>query len=406
MYEKLRGHIEQLTPEIIRFVREIIRTPSNSLREEAVAAQVQDLMERLEYDQVFRDDAGNDVGVIIGSDSGPTVLLNAHMDTVTANPALWDSDPLSDRVEAGRIIGLGAADCKGGLAAQIFAGHVLSKSALPLRGDLVVAATVAEENGCSVGARHLLEGTLARLGMRPSYAVLGEPTGLSLCYGHDGWVMLDICIKGADLLAVRQAATLVMQDIRYAGRGVNGRNGSPLNATEPEMRFGADAVEATIRMSRPVFPGESADYCLEQARKRIAEAAEPIAAVSIEVSPHTEQQRFYTGKVVDVMCKTESWLTDPYQPIFDRMREGLKIAGWDTVPLETWKLDRDGMGTAGSMLAAECGIPTFGFGPGELAQAHAPNESVAIDKLVDAVYGTAVLAHSLIGAPLHTLMHQ
>ena len=59
MYEKLRGHIEQLTPEIIRFVREIIRTPSNSLREEAVAAQVQDLMERLEYDQVFRDDAGN-----------------------------------------------------------------------------------------------------------------------------------------------------------------------------------------------------------------------------------------------------------------------------------------------------------------------------------------------------------
>ncbi len=404
MYENLRSHAAHYQTQIVDFTRQIIAIPSYSLSEAAVADRVQNLLERLEYDQVFRDDAGNVVGVMIGSDSGPTVLLNSHMDTVTPQEVDWEDEYLWGRVEGGRIYGLGAADCKGGLAAQIFAGHILAKSTLPLRGDLVVAATVAEENGCSAGARHLLEDTLTRLGLRPAYAVLGEPTNLGLCYGHDGWMRLDCRISGEDRRAVRQAVTLVLQDVREAAGAVNGRASAPMRATEREWNPGPQPG-AILRISRPIFPGENTQSCLEQTRDRVARAVEPIPSVSIGISVHAEQQRFYTGKTVDVSCRTEPWITDPFQPLFDRAREALKLGGWDHVPLATWELDRSEMGTAGSLLAGECRIPTLGFGPGEIDQAHAPNESVSVGKLVDAAFGTAVLVHSLIGAPLQILAH-
>ncbi|MBN1570107.1 MAG: hypothetical protein JXA73_19850 [Acidobacteria bacterium] len=55
---------------------------------------------------------------------------------------------------------------------------------------------------------------------------------------------------------------------------------------------------------------------------------------------------------------------------------------------------------AGSLLSGERRIPTMGFGPGEIDQAHAPNESLSINKLVSSAFGTAVLVHSIIGAPV------
>jgi acetylornithine deacetylase/succinyl-diaminopimelate desuccinylase-like protein len=96
--------------------------------------------------------------------------------------------------------------------------------------------------------------------MQPAYAVLGEPTGLGLCYGHDGWVRLDCRIKGADRHTVRQAATLVMHDIEDAADAINGRASERLRATGPEWNKGAQP-EAVIRISRPVFPGESTEHC-------------------------------------------------------------------------------------------------------------------------------------------------
>ena len=402
MYENLKSRAAHCRTQIIDFTRQIVAIPSYSLAEAAVADQVQSLFERLEYDQVFRDDAGNVVGVMIGSEPGPTVLLNSHMDTVVPKEADWEDEYLWGKAEGGRIYGLGAADCKGGLAAQIFAGHILAKSTLPLRGDVVVAATVAEENGCSVGSRYLLENTLTRLGLQPGYAILGEPTNLGLCYGHDGWMRLDCFISGEDRRAVRQAATLVLQDVRDAAEALNGRGSASLRVTEPEWDQGA-RPEAILQISRPIFPGENAESCLEQIRDRVTRALEPITSVSVHVALHAEQQRFYTGKTVEVSYRTEPWITDPFRALFDRAREALKTGGWNHVSLATWDLNRSEMGTAGSLLSGEHRIPTLGFGPGEIEQAHAPNESLSMDNLVGAAFGTAVLVHSLIGTPLQSL---
>ncbi len=406
MYENLRNHAAHYRTQIIDFTRQIVATPSYSLGEAAVADQVQSLFERLEYDQVFRDDVGNVVGVMIGTEPGPAVLLNSHMDTVIPEDADWKDECLWGRAEGGRIYGLGAADCKGGLAAQIFAGHILAKSALPLRGDVVVAATVAEENGCSLGARHLLENTLTRFGLQPSYAILGEPTGLGLCYGHDGWMRLDCRISSEDRRAVRQAVTLVLQDVRDAAEALNMRGAALIRATEPKWDQDAHQLGAIIQISRPIFPGENSESCLELIRDRVTRALEPCPSVSVHVALHADLQRFYTGKTVNVSYRTEPWITDPFRPFFNCALEALKTGGWDHVSLTTWDLSRSEMGTAGSLLSGEHRIPTLGFGPGELDQAHAPNESLSMDNLVGAAFGTAVLVHGLIGAPLQSQYQQ
>ena len=86
MYPTLRREIEGLQDGIIRFTQDLVRTPSLSLCETDVAGMVETTMHDLEYDQVFTDEIGNIVGVILGGDPQFTVVLNSHMDTVRPDP--------------------------------------------------------------------------------------------------------------------------------------------------------------------------------------------------------------------------------------------------------------------------------------------------------------------------------
>jgi len=83
----------------------------------------------------------------------------------------------------------------------------------------------------------------------------------------------------------------------------------------------------------------------------------------------------------------------------ERARQTLAAAGRATVPAK-WRLGRLGMGTAGGVLVTEFDIPTIGYGPGDEEVAHQTNECVDITRLADAVYGTAAIAHGLVGVPV------
>ncbi len=153
------------------------------------------------------------------------------------------------------------ADCKSGVATQVFAAHALARSMLPLRGNIVVAATVAEENGCSVGVRHLFRHTLPRIGMTPRFVVLGEPTGLKVGYGHDGWAKFDIDIMGVDEQSVRRTAQQIFDTSRYS-------------ATFPVSRrrrsiFAAEPPELTVAvMSASLIGSRSCGDCLPERPRR------------------------------------------------------------------------------------------------------------------------------------------
>ena len=396
MHSLLRNRNSMLETDVIDFTQELVRTASPSLEEEGVAARVEAKMQEAGYDEVLRDDAGNVVGIMHGRDSGPVLLLNCHMDTadVGREPSAEDG-----RVVDGRLVGSGASDCKSGLAAQIFAGLLLKRSLLPLEGSLVVAATVAQENGGSAGVRALLGQTLRELQMTPTYAILGDPTDLGLYYGHDGWAELEVRVESANPFHVDDAVAAIVQDLNSSHRVMH-KGPAALAVHNPRFADVSGHRRATIQVDRRLNAAEELEEMLHQMKHNASLAAGGTAAVAVDVAVRQEKQQLYTGRTTLVQRITNAWSIDPFHTLMERSRQALAAANCNVRPGK-WELGRPGMGTAGGVLVTDFQIPTIGYGPGSENAAHTAEEDIAVAKIPEAVLGTAVIAHSLIGVPVY-----
>ncbi|MDQ2911413.1 MAG: M20/M25/M40 family metallo-hydrolase [Actinomycetota bacterium] len=93
----------------------------------------------------------NLVARLPGTDSGPSLLLLSHTDTVVADAAEWQLDPWSGELRDGEIWGRGALDMKGQVAASAVALATLACEGFRPAGDLVFAAVADEEVGEGFG---------------------------------------------------------------------------------------------------------------------------------------------------------------------------------------------------------------------------------------------------------------
>ncbi len=125
----------------------------------------------------------NVVGRLRGTGSGRSLLLNAHMDTVGVDG--MSGDPFAGDIRDGRLYGRGAQDMKGSLAAMIGAAKALIDSDLIPAGDLLITA-VADEEYRSIGTEELVRRVHA------DAAIVTEPTDLTLCRAHRGFIWYDV----------------------------------------------------------------------------------------------------------------------------------------------------------------------------------------------------------------------
>ena len=72
MYNLLKSKNECLKDELVSLTQKLIRTPSPTLAESGVATLVEEELRRVPCDKVFRDEAGNVVGVLLGRETEPT----------------------------------------------------------------------------------------------------------------------------------------------------------------------------------------------------------------------------------------------------------------------------------------------------------------------------------------------
>lgn len=398
MYQMLRERCEWLSNDAIQFASRLINVPSLSLKEEKAADIVENEMRKLGYDKIIRDGAGNIIGILYGREQSPNILLSSHLDTVPVQEdEKWQQPPYSGTIYEGKVFGRGASDCKGGIAAQVYAGALLKRSLLPMTGNIIVAAVVAEENGLSLGTHYLMSETLPGLALHPDFAILGEPTDLGIYYGHDGWMEINIELESPNAFEVEDAMEVVANEMEENNSG------------NEMLRFDADRdyykthdnnKRSILSLRNRLYNGEQPEHIVERVEKMAAAASKSVGKVSVNAFIKKENQEFYTGKSAPVQYFAKAWETDPFHPMIERARQSLTAAGCG-FKIGKWKLGKIGMGTSGGVLLNEYKIPIICYGPGSEAMAHETDEYVEIDKLKESIYGTAVMVNGIAGIPVY-----
>ncbi len=198
-----------MAEEAVQLLQRLISTPSVSRDEKGAA----DLME-LQMAQWGLDPkrVGNNL-MLTGKrdDNKPTLLLNAHLDTVKP-VSTWTRDPFSPDIENGRLYGLGSNDCGGGLVSLLVVYRALCRKDLPY--NLVYVAS-AEEEVSGAGGFTLIAPQLPHIDV----AIVGEPTGMQPAVAEKGLMVIDAVARGKSGHAARNegenAIYKAMEDIRW-----------------------------------------------------------------------------------------------------------------------------------------------------------------------------------------------
>lgn len=335
----------------------------------------------------------------IGRGDGRSLLLNGHVDVVSVEPrSAWATDPFRARVRDGRLIGRGACDMKGGVAAMILAAEALAELEVPLSGDLIVNTVTDEE---STGA-----GTLACIarGLRADGCLVPEPTSGHVWLGARGAMLAEVEVHG------RAGHTGLARGDELDGPGVGA-----IEAIGPVLAAVAQLREEWWRSRAP---GESPGWIVPThiAGGEWIVTHPESCRVQLHVTFSAEQAdaggwggpvRSEIEERIRVVAHADPWLAshpptvrwsvevpavavDAGDPIVGTALGSAAALGHDAgIATRTTWLDTASLTRAGT--------PAIGFGPGDVEVAHTVDESVDVDELVRAAQLLAVTAMRFCG---------
>ena len=186
--------LDHLTAEALQLLQNLIAIPSVSRNETAAADFLYDYLKQhganpqRHFNNIWCEQP-------VPKDGRPTLLLNAHIDTVKP-AATWQHDPFVPALEGDRLYGLGSNDCGGGLVTLLHAFLALRHAELPYH--LVFLASAEEE----VSGKQGIEAVLPQLPPL-DVAIVGEPTGMQPAVAEKGLMVLDCTTHGRSGHAAR-----------------------------------------------------------------------------------------------------------------------------------------------------------------------------------------------------------
>lgn len=180
--------------EAVELLKRLIATPSVS-RDESRAADVMEAYMSEKGLKPYR--LKNNVWVIDPEydEARPTILLNAHIDTVKP-VSTWTRDPYTPTVEEGTLYGLGSNDCGGGLCSLLQIFRIMTS--LQRNCNFIYLASAEEE----VSGKDGISLALPEL-PKIDVAVVGEPTGMQPAVSEKGLMVLDMVAHGVSGHAAR-----------------------------------------------------------------------------------------------------------------------------------------------------------------------------------------------------------
>ncbi len=321
-----------------------------------------------------------------GPEERPTLIVNGHIDVVPVVRDAWTNDPFDPTVRDGRIYGRGTADMKGGIAAAICALDVLAVAGRAPSCNVVFHLVADEEVGGTLGTRALLEAGL----LTGDACLIPEPTGMQLCIAERGLLQGHVTVHGRPghgsrpldgVSAIQHAASLVLAlhaaEFDDPEHELLGRPTVNIGTIEGGNGLNVVAESCTFGVDRRVLPGATEESTTAELRRRIEE-------VGVD------------GLRYDLTTKVFGEASElPHDDAFlGQVRDAI-IRAIDEKP-ETIGMT---FTTDARFVRNQAGIPAVVCGPGEVAQAHAVDEWVAIDRLVDATAAYAELLATFSIAP-------
>ncbi|MDR3317838.1 MAG: M20/M25/M40 family metallo-hydrolase, partial [Clostridiales bacterium] len=382
---------DKLYPDMIVFAQKLLRTPSISGNESGIADLGIAEMNKLGYDEVFRDRQGNIIGIVRGAEGGPVIMYNSHMDHVSpGDTANWEGyDPYgglidvcsvdtadkTQKVKAECMHGRAASDVKCGEAVQIYAGGVLAllkKAGIKFKGSFMFTGVVQEEPAEMVGMMHLVNVTLPEHKLTYDAMVSSEATSLKLYLGHRGRIEMLATVTGRTshgsapwlgINAVYNAIPLIskIKDELYPSLPKDCDLGqSSIALTIIDCSPGALSIvpdKCRLSLDRRIIPGETTERALAQIKTLIEEIKKTDPEFKAEVRIKGASEISYTGVSYDVEKVMTPWKISPEHAFVKAAASALEAIG-QTVKYGYWDFGTDASKT--------CGIdrkPTIGYSP-------------------------------------------
>jgi succinyl-diaminopimelate desuccinylase len=366
--------------EIVALASRLIAVPSTSGEERAIMEDVARWCDEvgLQYQTIASDPDRPNVIVTVGDlTSGPTIVMNGHLDTVpVSDPVAWKSGPYDPTVsdDGRKLIGRGASDMKSSVAVMLYVAQLLKDA--PLNGGVQVHVVSDEETNGKFGTLFVLDEIAAGRLPRPDYCLIGEKSDLKVRNAERGLLAIDVTVLGrashtaaarvTGVNAIAKAAKAIVAldtDIDRFHPAV-GKPVISINTIQAGVAHNVVPGECTFSIDRRLIPGETRDSAVAEivAKLDAIAADDPNFRYELTIDP---QRNHIPANI-----------TDEDSPLVQAVQASIRaVTGQEPEYFVAWAGATDGR------FYRQAGIDTVGYGPGG-ENAHGANEAVNIDDLI------------------------
>ena len=327
---------------------------------------------------LIHDDTGEKANLFatVGPKDVAGIALSGHTDVVPVDGQDWTSDPFSVVEKDGRLYGRGTADMKSFFAIGL--ALVPEFLAQPLAMPIHFALSYDEEIGC-LGAPRMID-KLGDMAAMPMACIVGEPTNMAVVNAHKGVYGFRTTVSGLEqhssathrgVNAVQNAARLIafLTDLAEEMRDERAEADSGFEPPYTTIHVGtvqggtAQNIvprECSFSWEYRLMPGADADEIRDRFNAYVETRILPaMHAVSTETGVATEAGAMVPGLVPEDGSPAEELVLKLAQ------RNATEVVAYGT--------------EAGQF--QEAGVPTVICGPGDIAQAHKPDEFIELSQV-------------------------